>query len=305
MSRRQLRSAPAAALSPELRALLDALPMPAMLSTADGEVLHANAAMRASDEPRACERVPLSLPGLGECVLAIGAAPGPANAQTQRLASLGFMVAGVCHEVSNPLSAVHSMLQILQSKRGVTPETIEKGLASISANVARVLAITKKLGDFSRVGGEALAPVLVDAAVEEAVALLRHSACGFTVSVDYAGAPGAAALARPGNLQQVIFNILLNAAQAMNGAGRIEARAATTGDGRLELSIRDTGPGIPDAHLARVFEPFFTTKQAGEGTGLGLAISYEIVHELGGSLRASNDPAGGARFDVALPLHRG
>jgi signal transduction histidine kinase len=76
------------------------------------------------------------------------------NAQTQRLASLGFMVASVCHEVSNPLAAVSSMLQILRSKRGVTPETLEKGLASISGNVARVLAITKKLGDYSRVGGE-------------------------------------------------------------------------------------------------------------------------------------------------------
>src|SRR6185503_12184931 len=79
-----------------------------------------------------------------------GARPGmkeenPTPAQTQRLASLGFMVASVCHEVSNPLAAVSSMLQILQSKRGVTPETLEKGLASIASNVARVLAITKKL----------------------------------------------------------------------------------------------------------------------------------------------------------------
>src|SRR5215510_13567974 len=92
------------------------------------------------------------------------------NAQTQRLAALGFMVAGVCHEVSNPLAAVHSMLQILQSKRGVTPETLEKGLASISANVARVLAITRKLGDFSRVGADPPMPVGVDSAMEEALA---------------------------------------------------------------------------------------------------------------------------------------
>src|SRR4051812_17185516 len=82
-----------------------------------------------------------------------------ANAQTQRLASLGFMVASVCHEVSNPLAAVHSMLQILQSKRGVTPETLEKGLASISPNLSGVLAITKKRGDFSRVGPDEPVPV--------------------------------------------------------------------------------------------------------------------------------------------------
>jgi C4-dicarboxylate-specific signal transduction histidine kinase len=227
------------------------------------------------------------------------------NAQMQRLASLGFMVAGVCHEVSNPLAAIHSMLQILQSKRGVTPETLEKGLASISLNVARVLAITRRLGDFSRVGSDAPAPVAVDSAVEEAIALLRHSSCAAGVRVEYGGAPGTAVLARAGNLQQVVFNILLNAAQAMDGEGVIDARAQKTDGRTLALSLRDSGPGIPGEHLARVFEPFFTTKQAGEGTGLGLAISYEIVQELGGTIRAFNHPEGGACFELLLPLYEG
>src|SRR2546422_5443682 len=94
----------------------------------------------------------------------------------QRLASLGFMVAGVCHEVSNPLAAIHSMLQILQSKRGVTPETLEKGLASIGSNIARVLAITKRLGDFSPVGSRPPRPVAVGAAGGGAPSPLRPSA---------------------------------------------------------------------------------------------------------------------------------
>src|SRR6476646_3648763 len=201
----------------------------------------------------------------------------PIPAQTQRLASLGFMLAAVCHEVSNPLAAVSSLLQILQSRRGVTPETMAKGLASIAANVARVVAITRKLGHYSRVGGEAPAAVAIDDAVEAAATLLRHSACGRRVRVDYRGAPGVATLARPGELEQVLLNVFLNAAQAMHGAGRIEARASRT-RGRVELSIRDTGPGIETRHLERVFDPFFTTKPPGEGTGLGLAISYESVH---------------------------
>ena len=228
----------------------------------------------------------------------------PANAQTQRLASLGLMLASVCHEVSNPLAAVSSMVQILQSKRGVTPETVEKGLASIASNIGRVLAITKKLGDFSRVTGDAAVPVAIDDAVEAAAALLRHSPAGEGVGVDYAGAPSASVLARPGELQQVMFNIFLNAAQAMDGTGRIEARARIDG-ARIALSICDAGPGIPAEHLGRVFDPFFTTKQPGEGTGLGLAISYEIVHELGGTIRASNSPGGGACFQVQLPACRG
>ncbi|HYR35599.1 MAG TPA: ATP-binding protein [Burkholderiales bacterium] len=228
----------------------------------------------------------------------------PADPQTQRLAALGFMLASVCHEISNPLAAIHSMLQILQSKRGVSPETLDKGLASISSNIARVLAITRKLGDFSRVGGDAPAPVALDTAMESALALLRYSEQGPEVEVTYRGAPGAAVLARAGQLEQVIFNILLNAAQAMGGRGRVEA-GAVVHEGELRLSIRDTGPGIAAEHLARVFEPFFTTKPPGEGTGLGLAISYEIAHELGGTIRASNREEGGALFETSLPLWRG
>ena len=224
------------------------------------------------------------------------------NAQTQRLASLGFMVASVCHEVSNPLAAVHSMVQILQSKRGVTPETLDKGLASISANVSRVLAITKKLGDFSRVGPDEPAPMPVDAAMEEALSLLRHSAAGAAVQAEYAGAPAAWVLARPGNLQEIFFNILMNAGQAMDGNGKIDAAAHVREGGRVVVSVRDHGPGIQAAHLKRLFEPFFTTKRPGEGTGLGLAICYEIAQELGGSIRAFNHPEGGACFEAEFPL---
>jgi C4-dicarboxylate-specific signal transduction histidine kinase len=224
----------------------------------------------------------------------------PIPAQTQRLASLGFMLAAVCHEVSNPLAAVSSMLQILQSKRGVTPETLEKGLASIAANVARVHAITRKLGEHSRVGSEAPAPLAIDEAVETAVTLLQQTDGGRNVQVQYQGVPGVAVVARPGELEQVLFNIFLNAAQAMQGEGRIETSTRLE-NGQIELRVRDTGPGIAAEHLGRVFEPFFTTRRAGEGTGLGLAISYEIVHELGGTLSAANHPQGGALFQVSLP----
>jgi two-component system, NtrC family, sensor kinase len=228
----------------------------------------------------------------------------PANPQTTRLASLGFMVAGVCHEVANPLSAIHSMVQILRSRHGVTPETLEKGLTNIADNLARVLAITRRLSSFSRVPHEQCVPIAVDAVVEEAAALLHHNPLGATVIFEYRGAPGAVVRARPGQLLQVISNILLNAAQAMHGAGTVSAATEIRDDGMIELTIRDSGPGIPVGHLERVFEPFFTTKTDGEGTGLGLAISYVIVHELGGELRASSNRDRGACFTVELPLGR-
>jgi C4-dicarboxylate-specific signal transduction histidine kinase len=298
MKSERLRKAHAAQPAPEVRALLDALPFPAMLSAAGGSVLHANAAMREAAQAGTRETARLALAGLGECTLTV---LRPADAQTQRLAALGFMLAGVCHEVSNPLAAVHSMLQILQSKRGVNAETLDKGLASIGANIARVLAITRKLGDFSRVGGEAPARLAIDAAMEAASALLRHSDQAPGVTLAYAGASAATVLARAGQLEQVFFNILLNAAQAMGGEGRIDAQVRLEAAAAV-ITIRDSGPGIAPENLARVFDPFFTTKPAGEGVGLGLAISNEIARELGGEMRASNHPQGGACFEITLPL---
>lgn len=301
----------------DLRILLDAMPVAAMIVGHRDEVLHANAAMLrllAADDgagtgPAARAR---RLPGAiarsmpcGSCVLLPQAAPGAPTAtdlQTQRLASIGFMVAGVCHEVSNPLAAVHSMVQILRSGRGVTAETVENGLDSIATNVSRVLEITRKLGDFSRTSGEALVDASIDDAMQEAIALLRQRTAD--VRVVYRGGPGAIVLARPGELQQVFFNLLLNAAQAMQGAGTIDAGLQPSGDERICIYVRDHGPGIPEAHLARVFDPFFTTKSPGQGTGLGLALCYEIVHALDGTIQAENHPGGGACLSVWLPRRR-
>jgi two-component system, NtrC family, sensor kinase len=284
-------------LSPDVKALVDALPVAAMLSTAGGTVLHANAAMRAAP-PGARESTTLKLVELGECTLTL---VRPADPQTQRLAALGFMLAGVCHEVSNPLAAIHSMLQILQSKRGVSAQTLDKGLASIGANIARVLAITRKLGDFSRVGGDAPTRVAIDAAMEAAVALLRHSDQAPGVTVAYHGASGATVLCRAGQLEQIFFNILLNAAQAMRGDGRIDVQVRVDGPSAL-VAISDSGPGIAAQNLPRLFDAFFSTKPAGEGVGLGLAISNELAQELGGAIRAYNPPQGGACFEITLPL---
>jgi signal transduction histidine kinase len=292
----------AATIAPDLRALVDALPLAAALLGPRGEVLHANEAMRARaghTDPARLPNAQISEAPWGRCVFLLPEeTPDP---QMQRLASLGFMLAGVCHEVSNPLAAIHSMVQILQSPRGVTPETIEKGLGSIAGNIVRILAITRKLGDFSRVTGDAPRPQPVDAAVREALGLLRHSRWGEEVEVAYEPIPQAVTLARPGELQQVLFNILLNAAQAMGGRGRIEVVAEHAADGQVRVAVRDSGPGIPEGDLERVFEPFFTTKA--QGSGLGLSITNAIVSQHGGRIEISRAPLGGARFVVLLPLN--
>ena len=224
------------------------------------------------------------------------------NAQTARLAALGFMVAGVCHEVANPLAAINSMVQLLRSSSPLSPEMLERGLANIDANVKRVLAITRKLNEFSRSSAEPRTVLAVDAPITDAIQALAHEPLFARVNVVHAPSAGLLVVAVRDQLAQVYANVLLNAAQAMEGSGRIfvESRAA---DDRVEILIRDTGPGIAPGHLARVFEPFFTTKRAGRGTGLGLAISNEIVLEHGGSMSARNVPDGGACFRLLLPLY--
>ena len=313
--------------------LLDALPVAVALVDARGRIIAANPVMQARasapagsfaarfpdyhavlagdfttprelDVVRATggsavrERLALRPSGAHTIIAVLDDLPG-ADPQTTRLASLGFMVAGVCHEVSNPLAAIHSMVQILQSKRGASPEIFERGLASISSNIARVLGITRTLTNFSRVNDEPMRAVALSQVVEEAASLLKHQTGPNAILLDVAVAADALVRARPGELEQVVFNILLNAAQAMGGRGRVTVAGERRG-ARVALAIRDQGPGIAAEHLGRIFEPFFTTKN-GAGAGLGLAISSEIVHELGGDLRAENDAAGGACFRVELP----
>lgn len=250
------------------------------------------------------------VPG-GSCLVIVDCTPARESdaasaqaAQTARLASLGFMVAGVCHEVSNPLSAIHSMVQILRSERGVSHETLDKGLANIQANVRRLIDVARRLTDFSRVGEEERRPFQIDWAVEEALILSRQHAA-FGIRIDHQPEPGAVVFGRSGQLQQVIYNIVLNAIQVLKGSGHIRVAVSCTRGGGVEVAIRDDGPGIRPADLARVFDPFFTTKASGEGTGLGLAISNEIVAEHGGSIRVENNTTQGATFYVHLPLHEG
>ncbi len=226
------------------------------------------------------------------------------HAQTVRLASLGFMLASVSHEVSNPLTAIHSMVQILQSKRGVTPSALQQGLQNIATSVRRILSITRKLNVFSRVDDEPKTAFAVDSAIDEAVVLFGYDSLGESVQVSHQHHTAAIVTGFPEQLQQVFFNILLNAAQAMKGKGAITIATRLSDAEHVEVTIRDTGPGLPGDHLQKIFEPFFTTKRGGEGTGLGLAISNEIVHEHGGTIWVENHPDGGACFHIRLPLAR-
>lgn len=225
------------------------------------------------------------------------------SAQTARLASLGFMVAGVCHEVANPLTVIHSMVQLLQSGGPLPPETLERGLANIASNVQRVLNITRTLNEFSRGGIDQRTLLRINHSVKEALANTQQRALFRGIEVTISEEENLWVMGVADQIEQVFANILLNAAQAVNGNGQIIISTVARNPLQVEVTVRDTGPGIAPGHLPRLFEPFFTTKPSGQGTGLGLAICNEIVMEHGGSLRAMNHPEGGACLIVTLPLH--
>lgn len=226
------------------------------------------------------------------------------NAQTTRLAALGFMIAGVCHEMGNPLASIHSMVQILNSHNELEPDLLKKGLTNIAAGVRRLLNISSRLLNFGRMGEEPQCAFPVDEPIEEAFAIMRRDRHAEYFDLEFERDPGALIFGSISQMQEVFINIFENAFQAMNGVGKLHVKTQRTDGLRIIITIRDTGPGIPNEAMQRLFEPFFTTKPAGHGTGLGLAISREILCEHDGLIMAENNADAGACFCIDLPLFR-
>ena len=231
-------------------------------------------------------------------------APDTPNLQTARLAALGFMVAGVCHEVSNPVASIHSMVQILQSEKKIAPARLEKGLANIANNVRRLLDISRRLLCFGRVGEEPRCVFPVDTLIEEAFAIATQGRNIERIELQIDAETDTRTVGSSIQLQEVFVNIFENACQAMNGEGALHVTIRRRNAERIIVEVRDNGPGFARDVLPRLFEPFFTTKASGHGSGLGLAICSEILFEHDSSITAENNAEGGACFRIDLPLHK-
>jgi signal transduction histidine kinase len=226
--------------------------------------------------------------------------------QSEKLAALGQFVAGIAHELNNPLQSVLGHLELLRAT-GEVGRSLRPQIHTISREADRAAKIVKNLLVFAGSRRLAKRPVQVNAVLRRVVRS-RQSACraAHIEIVRHYDESIPRISSDPLMLHQVFLNVVLNAEQAVIASGRpgrIEIASGADRDrGILTVTVRDTGAGIPDQALSRVFEPFFTTKDVGKGTGLGLAISYGIVHDHGGTIAAGNHPEGGALFTIRLPL---
>jgi PAS domain S-box-containing protein len=235
-------------------------------------------------------------------------------AQADRLASVGLLASGVAHEINNPLAFVLYNLQAVVEElrqaradgRPLHGMGLEEALGKLEAceeGAQRVRGIVKDLQTFSRVEQRALARLRVQDMVKAVVAMASHE-IRFRARLVLELEPTLPVSGDEGRISQVILNLLLNAAQAID-EGQADSNVIqlrTSGDGdEVRIEVHDTGRGIPAEDIPRLFDPFFTTKQVGEGTGLGLAICHRIVQEHAGRIEVSSVVGEGSRFTIVLP----
>jgi signal transduction histidine kinase len=231
--------------------------------------------------------------------------------QADKLASLGQIVAGLVHELNNPLTSIVAYSEYLkrkaQRRAEVDPEAEDdlERLRRIGEAAERILKFSRDLVAYARPSAEVPGPVTLSEVIDKALVFCEHEFARASVEVDRVMPPYVPPVRGiAGQLTQVFVNLFTNAAHAMGEQGgrvTITARVCPSGDA-LVVEVRDDGVGISADAIPRIFDPFFTTKTDGRGTGLGLSIVKDIVTSHGGTLTASSTPGEGSVFSVVLPL---
>ncbi len=223
--------------------------------------------------------------------------------QSEKIASVGRMAAGVAHEINNPLSGIMMYAEMLKEDLGERPQQI-KDVEEIIDQTLRCKKIVSQLLEFSRSSVGKTSSFDLGEMIGKCLDLLVNQVLFQDIEVNTDIEPELPQMVGDmGQLQQVFTNLFINAADAMEGKGRLDINARYDfHKQRFVVRVADTGPGIPEGLRDKVFDIFFTTKQVGKGTGLGLAISQNIVNLHGGSLRFECPPQGGTVFIIELPF---
>jgi two-component system NtrC family sensor kinase len=222
-------------------------------------------------------------------------------AQSERLASLGMLAAGVAHEINNPLGGILSLTALaLEDLPANDPN--RRNLEEVVRQSERCREIVRGLLEFSHQSEKSQERVDMNETIEDTLRLVGKQAAFFNVRLMkelQASLPPVTA--DRSQLQQVLMNIVINAVQAMGEKGTLTVSTMGSGNGFVEVRISDTGHGIASDEVRKVFDPFYSTKVSGEGTGLGLSIAYGIVTKYGGTITVASEVGKGSTFTIRLP----
>lgn len=221
--------------------------------------------------------------------------------QSEKLAELGRLSAGIAHEVNNPLATVAYATELLKREESVSPFQ-EELLEKIESEVERLRNLTGGLLSFSSKRSSLNRLVNFNDLIVEVLKLLRYELQRKSVRLETRFNDIPVIKADPNKLKQVVINLVMNAVQAMDGEGEIILETSVSENRYLKLLVLDNGPGIPEDLREQIFAPFFTTKPEGEGTGLGLYICQNIVKEHGGEIALESSTGKGTAFCVHLPV---
>ncbi len=230
--------------------------------------------------------------------------------QSEKMSSLGQLVAGIAHELNNPIGFIYANMCELQKyivelkkpagKMKIDHDELNQLIEESIEGSVRVKEIVLNLRNFSRLGEAEFKTADIHEGLESTLMLLNNELKNrVTVHKDYGELPTIECL--PGYLNQVFMNLLLNASQAITGKGNIWITTMCI-DNLVNVTIRDDGIGMPDEIKSKIFDPFFTTKPVGSGTGLGLSISYGIIERHGGTIKVDGPEGGGTTFFISLPI---
>jgi PAS domain S-box-containing protein len=223
--------------------------------------------------------------------------------QAEKMASLGKLAAGVAHQLNNPLGGVVLFTKLVLEDYDLPPG-VREDLGRVLNDAERCRETVKELLEFTRQTRHLMRPHDVNQAISRTLFLLKSQSLFQDIAIDTEFDPQLPTV--HSDIQQMnhlFMNIILNAAQAMSGRGRLTISTAHDPESDCaRIEIADTGPGIPTEALPHIFEPFFTTKDEGQGTGLGLSLVYGIVENHGGRIKAFSEPGQGARFVIELPI---